>query len=214
MIKGIILDLDGLISDTERLHMLAFQKTFLEFSVEITKDFYKDHWIRKGLGSNEAVEIFNIDKNPDEIRARKNIFFKELLDSDLKPMPYIYDFVKAFYKKVPLAVASASQRKDVLYILEKLDLLKYMDLVLSCDDVKNRKPDPEVWIKAAAMLNLKTDNCICLEDAEKGVIAAYKANMPVIAIPTIYTDTNDFSKAHYIVKDLNQARQIIENLMD
>lgn len=213
MIKAIILDLDGLISDTERLHMKAFQKAFLEKEVCISDDYYKKHWIQKGLGTEEAIKYFQLNEEPETIRAIKNKYFEHYLKTDLKPMPYALDFIKHFYKRLPMAVASASKGRDVEFILKSLGLVEYIEFFFSADDVKNRKPDPEVWLKAAKKLGLEPGECICLEDAEKGVLAAYKGKLPVIAIPNIYTANNDFSKASYLAKDMKEAIEIVDNLI-
>lgn len=213
MIKGIILDLDGLISDTERLHMKSFQKAFREKGMEISDDFYKKHWIQIGHGTEDVLKILGSDLEADDIRAIKNIHYEEYLHSDLQPMPYIYDFVKHFYGRVPMAVASASKGFDVEFILKALDLDQYMEFFLAADDVKKRKPDPEVWLLAAKKLGLKPSECITLEDAEKGVIASALGGIKCIAIPTPYTADNDFSKATYIIKNLKEAIPIIDDLI-
>ncbi|MDO5027711.1 MAG: HAD family phosphatase [Bacillota bacterium] len=214
MIKGIILDLDGLISDTERLHMKAFQQAFKEKGMEISDDFYKKHWIQIGHGTEDVLKILGSDISADAIRAIKNVYYEDYLHTDLYPMAYVHDFVEHFYGKIPMAVASASKGFDVEFILKALDLERYMEFFLSADDVKKRKPDPEVWLLAAKKLGLDPEDCITLEDAEKGVIASYRAGIPCIAIPNSYTADNDFSKATYMAKDLKEARDLIENILN
>lgn len=212
MIKGILLDLDGLISDTEKLHMKAYQDAFREKGIEITDEKYSYHWIKSGLGVKDLINEKNLDLEVETMRDLKKKYYDKLLDTQLKPMPYATEFVKHFHEKLPMCVASGSLGKDVKKVLELLDLMKYLEFYLSHNDVENGKPHPEIWLKAVEKMKLKPQECIALEDAEKGIVAAYKANIPVIAIPTKYTKDNDFSLADYVVKDLNEAMGIIEKL--
>lgn len=213
MIKGIILDLDGLVSDTEKLHMKAYQMAFREKNVDLSDDFYAEMWIQKGLGIVNVLEVLNLNFNIDEIRALKKKYYDKYLHTDLNPMPYAIEFIKYYYGRLPMAVASASLGRDVKFVLEAFDIMKYMEFFLSADDVVFRKPHPEIWLKAAEKLELSPSECIALEDAEKGIIAAYEANMDVIAIPNKYTAKNDFSKATYHAKNLKEAILIIDKLI-
>lgn len=213
MIKGILLDLDGLISDTEKLHMKAYQDAFWEKGVEITDKKYSSHWIQAGLGVRDLINEKNLNLEVETMRDLKKKYYDKLLDTQLKPMPYAKEFVEYFHKKLPMCVASGSLGMDVKKVLELLDLMKYLEFYLSHNDVENGKPHPEIWLKAADMMGLKPQECIALEDAEKGIVAANKAGVPVIAIPTIYTKDNNFSSADFLAKDLKEAMEIIENLI-
>lgn len=212
MIKGIILDMDGLISDTERLHMKSYQNAFKEIGVDITDEKYCEHWIQKGLGVADFIEQTKCIAQVDEMRLLKNKYYEEFLNKVLQPMPFAIDFVKYFKDKIPMAVASASLGKDVRFALEKFGILEDLEFVLAYEDVEKRKPDPEIWIKAAEKLGLKVEECIALEDAEKGIIAAHRAKMPVIAIPNEHTFNHDFSKATWIVESLEEAKELIEDI--
>ena len=212
MIKGILLDMDGLISDTETLHMKAYQDAFREKNIEISDEKYQSHWIQAGLGVRDFVKELNLDLEVEHMRDLKKIHFDKYLDTELKPMPYAVEFIKYFYGKIPMCVASGSLRKDVKKVLEQLEILDYMEFYLSHNDVENGKPHPEIWLRAVEKMGLKPEECIALEDAEKGVVAAHKAGIPVIAIPNEHTKDNDFSLADYVVKDLKEAIEIISNL--
>ena len=213
MIKGILLDMDGLISDTETLHMKAYQDAFREKDVEISDEKYQSHWIKAGLGVRDLLDELNLDLEVEEMRNLKKVHFDYYLDTKLRPMPYAIEFVKNFHGKLPMCVASGSLGRDVKKILEQLELMDYIEFYLSHNDVENGKPHPEIWLKALEKMDLKPEECIVLEDAEKGIIAAHEAKIPIIAIPNEHTKDNDFSLADYVVKDLKEAMEIIEKLM-
>ena len=115
MIKGIILDMDGLISDTEKLHMKAFIKAFDDYNIPLNEEEYRAYWIRDGLGTDDVLELKGSDMDARVVRGRKKEYFDILLEEELKPMPYALEFIKNFYGRVPMAVASASPRYCLLY---------------------------------------------------------------------------------------------------
>lgn len=212
MIKGILLDMDGLVSDTERLHMKAYQSAFNEKGIELTDEKYSNHWIQRGLGVADFVKELNLESPLENMQSIKCKYYEELLNTDLNPMPFAIEFVNHFKGKIPMVVASASLGKDVRFALEKFGILEDLEFVLAYEDVSKRKPDPEIWIKGAEKLGLNVEECIALEDSEKGVIAAHRANMRVIAIPNEHTFNHDFSKATWVVKNLEEAKDLIEKI--
>lgn len=211
MIKGIILDLDGLISDTERLHQKAYQDAFRELGIELSGKTYQKIWIQDGNGLVYFLKQINRqDLEIEKIRNLKKKYYDIYLETDLNPMPYAIEFIEHFYGKVPMAVASASLKRDVKKVLEIFDIIKYLEFYLTYDDVTKSKPDPEIWLMAAERLGLKPEECICLEDAEKGIIAANRANIPVIAIPNEYTKNNNFESADFHFKNLKEAKEFLD----
>lgn len=211
MIKGIILDLDGLISDTERLHQKAYQNAFKDLGIELSGETYQKIWIQDGNGLVYFLkQIDREDLDIEKIRNLKKKYYDFYLETDLNPMPYAIEFIEYFYGKVPMAVASASLKRDVKKVLEIFDIVKYLEFYLTYDDVIHSKPDPEIWLMSAEKLGLKPEECICLEDAEKGIIAANRANMPVIAIPNEYTKNNNFETADYHFNNLEEAKEFID----
>ena len=85
-------------------------------------------------------------------------------------------------------LATMSQRKEALYVLRTLDLEQYLDVILSREDVRNPKPDPEIYLLAASRLDVPAAECLVLEDSVMGVRAGVDAGMSVIAIATPFTE--------------------------
>ena len=210
IIQGLIFDMDGLLTDTERLHMTSYQKVFANHGYVLTDKDYIDHWITGGKSTGEYVNRHTpFDAN--QISREKAILFTEMLHTDLHRMPYALEIVKAFYGRIPMVVASSSLKKNVMGALELTGLLPYFDGVVTGDDVKRVKPDPEIFLIAANLIKMSPEHCLVLEDAQKGIRAATAAGMMSLAIPTDYTQDNDFSGAMAILKDLKEAQQWIEN---
>ena len=209
-IKGLLLDMDGLLTDTEPLHMKAYIEALKPHGIVLTEAQYADHWIIKGKGIQQFLEQIGSDLSPDQIRAEKAVIYEALVDSELQPMPGAVEFVRYFHGKVPQAVASASYRKNVLAALSGTGILPYLDAVISVDEAKRPKPAPDIFLKAAESLDLEPQFCLVVEDADKGVIAAYNGGMRSIAIPNQFTGDNGFRHAEAVFASLAEAIPWIE----
>jgi len=115
-----------------------------------------------------------------------------------------YGLLDSLYE-FPLALATASYRHDAEEIFSLTNIDRYFKHIITADDVSQTKPNPEAFLLAAQQLNIKPANALVLEDAEKGIIAAHKAGMYSIAVPTDYTRNNDFSLADKVVSNLGEV---------
>jgi len=204
MITSIIFDLDGLLADTERLHCLAYQTALQEHDVRISDAEYAEHWVRCGRGIADWLDSQGLKLDPFAVRTRKSEHYLALLRSSLRPMDGALNLLNALHGKMKIALASSSYRDAIEGVLTGLDIAHYFDAVVSGLDVPSVKPAPDIFLKAAELLGVEPCECLVLEDAEKGVVAAYRAGMRCIAIPNDYTRHHDFSKAMKICASLNE----------
>jgi len=93
---------------------------------------------------------------------------------------------KASAKNIPMAIGSAAIPFNIDFILDQLDIRKYFSAIVSAEDVVISKPHPETFLKAAALLNTKPENCLVFEDAPKGVEAAGRAGIPCVVLTTMH----------------------------
>lgn len=202
MISTVIFDLDGLITDTERLHCQAWRETLAGAGIEVSEQEYCDHWIRAGLGIGDLVRLRGLDHDPDVLRKAKLALYTALLETSLRPMPGAVELIESLHGRKRLALATSSYGVSVDLILEKLALVRYFEAVAANESVTRLKPHPDVFLHVADRLGVAPADCIVLEDAEKGVLAAHAAGMKVIAVPTPHTRDNDFSRATLVVPSL------------
>jgi HAD superfamily hydrolase (TIGR01509 family) len=121
------------------------------------------------------------------------------------------DLLEAMRGKKTLALASSSYRDAVDAVLQGLNVADCFSAILSGLDVMAVKPAPDIFLAAAARAGASPQECLVIEDAEKGIIAAHRAGMRSIAIPNVYTRHHDFSKANLICTSL---REITLDLID
>jgi beta-phosphoglucomutase-like phosphatase (HAD superfamily) len=98
-------------------------------------------------------------------------------------------------------------------VVDHLDIRATFDLLQSSDDIRSGKPDPEIFLTACRRLNLSPDECLVLEDSGNGVLAGRRAGCRVVAVPSDFTRTHDFSPADYIAADLFEATDYIESVL-
>jgi len=202
MISTVIFDLDGLLTDTEPLHCRAWRQTLAHIGVDVSEEEYADHWIRAGLGIDGFVQVRGLPHDPDVLRRSKLSVFLALLETSLCPMPGALELIATLRGKKRLALATSSYRENVEQILRQLDLARHFEAIATNESVARVKPHPDLFLYVAEQLGVAASECVVLEDAEKGVLAAHAAGMKVIAVPTRHTAGNDFSKATLVVSSL------------
>ena len=204
MISTVIFDLDGLLSDTERLHYQAYHEALAEAGIPLTQAEYMAHWTRAGRNVEELLAARGCSADTQAIRTRKAARFRELVRTAVQPMPGACELLARLRGRKALALGSSSYREAVLCVTDALGMTRYFDAVATRDDVARSKPFPDIFLRAAEALHAAPAACVVIEDAERGVRAALAAGMACIAVPGAYTQDNDFSLATRVVRSLDE----------
>jgi beta-phosphoglucomutase len=214
MITTVIFDLDGLLADTEPLHCRAYQDALQSEGASLTKADYIEHWVRSGKGIADWVALHGLNVDPLALRVKKSARYLELLASSLRPMDGALELLKVLYGNKTLALASSSYQDAVDGVLEGLNIAHYFKAIVTGLDVPRVKPAPDIFLTAARRVGAVPSECVVIEDAEKGVLAAYQAGMSCIAVPNAHTRHHDFSKASRVCSSLNEITlQSIETMV-
>lgn len=203
--RACIFDLDGVIVDTARYHFLAWKRLSDQLGINFTED---DNERLKGVSRMASLDIIlDIGKknlSPEqklEYATQKNNWYVDYI-SKMTPseiLPGGLDFIKEL-KRAGILVAVGSASKNTPDILKRVGILHLFDAVADGNNVKNAKPDPEVFLKAAELLNVSPSVCTVFEDAAAGVQAALSAGMMCIGIGSAQI----LKDAHFIVKGLHE----------
>ncbi|WP_088067356.1 beta-phosphoglucomutase [Gottfriedia luciferensis] len=206
-LEAIIFDLDGVITDTAEYHFLAWKKLGEELGIPFDREFNET---LKGISRMDSLErILELGNRNNEftteqkleLAERKNKHYVELI-KDITPanlLPGVEKFLQQI-KQANLKISMASASKNALMVAEALGVKHYFDHIVNAATVTNSKPDPEVFLKAAAAINAKPENCIGIEDAAAGVNAIQSAGMFAVGIG----DRNVLGHAHIVLKSTEE----------
>ena len=212
-LRAVVFDFDGLLGDTEEIHSRTWRCALGECGVSVSPHEFADHWIRRGLGIAEFVQSRSLSHDPDALLERKKALYLAEIARELREMPGALALLDALRGRLPLALVTSGRRVMVEPALERLGMSGRFDAMVTLEMVENQKPHPEPFIRAAALLGLDPAACVALEDAEKGVLSAAAAGMPVIAVPNEHTRGHDFSRAALVVSSLGDvALETLERL--
>lgn len=209
--KAFIFDLDGVIVYTDQFHYQAWKRMADRIGV------YFDESINNRLRGVSRMESLNIilekydtdltQKEKEDLAEEKNHIYRQLL-GNMTPADVSDEvrdtLIELKRKGHKLAIGSSS--KNARFILEKVALLDFFDAVSDGNNIKNSKPDPEVFIKAAKFLGERTDRCIVVEDAYAGIDAAKAGGMEAAAIG----DAASYEKADYVLSSFKDLLKILE----
>ena len=185
--KGLIFDLDGVLVDTAKYHFIAWQALAAELGISFTEE---DNERLKGVSRVRSLEIIleiggKSLPQPDFEAAlvKKNEHYLEYIDG-LTPdeiLPGVQSFLnEAKAAGIPMALGSAS--KNAPRILDKLNLTPYFQAIVDGNAVSAAKPNPEVFLKGAAALEIPPGECVVFEDAQAGIDAANNGGMIAVGI--------------------------------
>jgi beta-phosphoglucomutase len=216
---GAIFDMDGVLFPTEELKFKAYHEVFeREYGVNL-----RDTEKRLGLSETKAMELFleiyghsaDFAKIPKLVQWKRQAYYQIIEKDNFQPYPGVEDFLKEFKnsKEFKIALATSSNRKSAEILLKHFNFMDYFDIVLSLEDVKNPKPNPEIYFLASERLGTKPEFCVVFEDSLVGLAAAKSAGMKCVAITT-GVPSERLSKADLVVRSFNQVSiDIIRQLL-
>lgn len=212
-VKAIFWDNDGVLVDTERIYYQANRDIFrMEFGQELSLDKFIDISLKKGKSvfelaeyngySKEEMDIYHQKRNERfaELLKEKN---KELLINGVKPT------VKKLSKSFKMGIVTSCRKEHFSIIHQSTDLLEYFDFILANGDYERSKPNPDPYLAAIAKSGFTQDECIAVEDSERGLRAAKAAGIRCIAIPNDLTNSGNFEKAYKILEKIEDLPDIL-----
>ncbi|MBN1385831.1 HAD family phosphatase [Candidatus Woesearchaeota archaeon] len=209
MIRAVIFDLDNVLADSEKLHFRAFSAVFADHGKVLDQAVYD----RLVLGLSDKVGManllghFSLKADVRKLIAKKHRLFLALAKDDLFPVPGSVGFLRSLHGKFKLALATGSELKEATLMISKLGIKGLFDAVLTAEDIKRSKPDPEIYLKAAKRLGVHPDDCVVIEDSPSGVEAAKSAGMFCIGVPTSVS-ARKLGRADIIIENFDEIRDM------
>jgi|TARA_B110000495_G_C22906570_1_gene529242 beta-phosphoglucomutase len=212
-IKCVIFDMDGVIIDSEEIHKKAYYETFNTLNIEVSDTLYKSFTGSSTINAfQRLVAHFNLKNDPEELvldkRKRYVNFFEN--DPNLHLVTGVEEIIKYFYKKgIILILASSSAMINIDRVFNRFKLNTYFAAKISGADLKESKPNPEIFNKAAILGNISKENCVVIEDSDNGITAANDANIFVFGYANKLSEGQTLENADFVINHFSELKQFI-----
>lgn len=205
MLEAVIFDMDGVITDTVPIHFKAWKKMFEKYGYYFDFQVYKEKV--DGKPRLDGIASVATDAKKDELTKMADEKQRYFLDFVKKEPPEVFkdtmDLILLLKEnKIKIAVASSS--KNTKFILEKIGIINLFDVIVTGNDFKKGKPDPEIFLLAAKKLSVNNKNCVVIEDSIEGINAGINAGMKTIGVAR-HGNEKELSHAHVVVKSLKEV---------
>lgn len=200
MIKALIFDFDGVIVDSEPLHLRAFQRTVETLGLKLSTT---DYYLRYLACDDKSFFRRFLEDNGQQCTEReivrlireKGICFEEMIGEGIRIFPGVVEFLQAIQGNFHVAIGSGALTEEINLILRRRNLSEFFGFVIGADDTENPKPSPEVYLKCLERLRRDYDDtvtaaqCVVFEDSPHGVLAAKRAGMRCVGITNSCSDS-------------------------
>ncbi|MBR2991648.1 MAG: HAD family phosphatase [Solobacterium sp.] len=190
MIKAVIFDMDGVLIEAKEWHYEALNKALKLFGYQISRQEHLSTY--DGLPTMKKLEMLSMEKGLPRklhpfINALKQQYTIDRIYADCYPL-FVHQYALSRLKRegYRLACASNSVRKSVELMMNRSDLMQYLEFCLSNQDVKKAKPDPEIYTTAINRLGLTPEECLVVEDNINGILAGQRSGAHVMKVETVY----------------------------
>jgi beta-phosphoglucomutase len=213
-LQAIIFDFDGVIADSEPLHLRAFQQTLREEQIDLSSaDYFSrylgfdDVGLLRALASDRGLAMS--DTRLNEILVRKGARLQQMLDGDHMLFPGAADFIRDAAAEVPIAIASGALRPEILDIITGAGIGELFTTIVASGDTPQSKPSPAPYALAFEQLRTRTGRdldprrCVAIEDSRWGLESARGAGLRCVGVTTSYAAA-DLAGAELVVAGLGR----------
>lgn len=206
MKSGVIFDMDGIIIDSEPLQKMAFDEVMAEYGLTLSEEKFLTLVGKRSIDNfQNLINEYNISATAKHLEQEKTKHYNKILKERLHPIDGIIDVLNFLLSKnVSMALVSGSIKNDVDIVIKGLNLNHFFSHILTGEDVKQGKPHPEGFLRAAEEIKIEPSVSYVVEDSSPGVQSAFAGSFIPLAVPTYFTKNQDFSKAKFIFKNAHE----------
>lgn len=208
-LKGISYDMDDLLVDSHRLHVKSVEAAIQEYGYSI-KDIPQWLW-SESMGKrlidflHDLVRVLDLDEGVETLNHKRSTVFLKLVEAELQLLPGARESIQLLSSNnFKIGLASSGTKKYLDMVMDKFNMGKYFQVIVSGDEVEFGKPHPEIYLTASRKLGLNPGECLVFEDATHGITSAKNAGCKCIGVKNSNTPSQDLSGADLILDSLEE----------
>ena len=216
--ETIIFDMDGVLVDSEPYHVEIEKRMFERFNLKISDEEHKNYMGKASdVMWSEILRNRNLSWNLDEMVTlnfeESKAYFSGL--SHIDPMPGAVELLEELFAMgIPMAVASSSDNQTIDLIMDKSGLKKFFRHIVSSSLIGKSKPEPDIFLYTAKLMNTLPEKCIVVEDSTNGIKAAKAAKMFCVAYKGGYSGNQSHSLADEQITEFGELKRILQRYFD
>lgn len=208
MIKAIVFDFDGVLADSEPLHLRAYQEVLSPLRIPLTREEYYEHYLGYDdagvftkIGAAHGIELD--DSRIQALIAEKTRVFDAIIESGEVLYPGAADCIGQLSAAFPLGIASGALRHEIEAILRGGRLDGHFRFIVASGDTPEGKPAPDPYRRAAELHRVEPSECVAIEDSRWGIESAKAAGLSCVAITNTYPEA-ELSSADRVIGSLSE----------
>lgn len=206
MVFTVLWDNDGVLVDTEGLYFRACQTVLKTAGIALTLEQFKDISLRRGESTLKLAEDRGVsDEEITCLRLQRDRFYVELLQAQACVIDGVEEVLRSLHGRVRMGVVTSTRREHFEIVHARSGLTKYLDFVITHEDYEHSKPHPEPYLTALKRYGLQPQECIVVEDSERGLAAARAAGLECLVVLSEWTKDGDFQNACKVLESIREV---------
>jgi HAD superfamily hydrolase (TIGR01509 family) len=202
----VLWDNDGVLVDTEGLYFRATQSVLQTVGIHLTPDQFKEISLRRGESTFRLAAEAGIDVDKIAcLRGERDRIYADSLAATPCVIDGATEALRALHGRVRMGVVTSTHRKHFDIAHTKSGLTQYLDFVISHEDYHHTKPHPEPYLTAIARQGLRSDECVVVEDSQRGLAAATAAGLRCLIVLSEWTKEGDFQGACRVLENIREV---------
>lgn len=208
--KALLWDNDGVLVDTEILYFQATKQAFQTVGVELTEETYHRLFLKESSGTLQlAKENGLLPEITEALRIERNRIYVQMLQTENLTRLGVKQVLSTLKNRVMMGVVTSSHADNFNIIHDRTGFGRFFDFVITGDDVSETKPSPEPYLMAVRRAGCTPQECVAIEDSERGLLSAKAAGIACWVIPTELTRYGDFSMADKVLTSVADVVRFI-----